>query len=269
MNFLGRIFQRILIFLIIVGTLWLIFTQVFTRLDNQLPLFAAIVLTYVISAYILLPQVIHVSIMMLRRGRIPRVTHAADGVPADPVNIILEGTVDDLQNAFQRAGWYKADHLTLKTIWRMGKSFVLNSSYPQAPFSKLYLFGRTQDFGFQQPIGKSPRSRNHIRFWAANINPEIDLNNLSYWIKKHPVDLSAPHIWVGACSKDVGFGFANLTYQLSHRIDKEVDKEREIILNALKQSESITEERYIYAGEMVGKKYLSDGKILCAKLISR
>jgi hypothetical protein len=46
------------------------------------------------------------------------------------------------------------------------RAFLLNSSYPSAPFSALYLFGRGQDIGFQQAINNSPRKRHHVRFWA-------------------------------------------------------------------------------------------------------
>jgi hypothetical protein len=50
--------------------------------------------------------------------------------------------------------------------WRMIRAFVLNSPYPTAPFSTLYLFGRGQDIGFQKAIDNSPRNRHHVRFWA-------------------------------------------------------------------------------------------------------
>ncbi len=41
----------------------------------------------------------------------------------------------------------------------MARAFVLNTPYPTAPFSTLYLFGRGQDIGFEKAIGDSPRRR--------------------------------------------------------------------------------------------------------------
>jgi hypothetical protein len=104
MGLFARIVQRLFIFLVAIIALWLIVTQIFNRLDQQLPLFVALLLTYVFSAYLVLPQIIHFSLMVLRRGRIPRVTHAADGLLADPVNIVLMGSFEDLAAAFMDGG---------------------------------------------------------------------------------------------------------------------------------------------------------------------
>jgi len=60
------------------------------------------------------------------------------------------------------------DRLGLASSWRMIRAFVLNSPYPTAPFSTLYLFGRGQEIGFQKAIDNSPRKRHHIRFWALS-----------------------------------------------------------------------------------------------------
>lgn len=274
MNLLARILQRIAIFAISVGVIWLIVTQVFARIDERSPLFVALLLTYIISAYVILPQIIHLSVMILRRGRIPHMTRAPDGLPADPVNIILTGTMGELIAAFAAAGWHKADELTLRSGWKMIRSFIFNKPYPQAPFSSLYLFGREQDFGFQEPVGNSPRKRHHIRFWAANINPEAKMSDLSYWMKKRPVDrsnpanLTASHIWVGAGTEDLGFGLSSLTYQISHRTDKRIDEERDHILDCLRRSGHIAgqSERMISAGALVAGKYVSDGKIVHVEL---
>ena len=56
----------------------------------------------------------------------------------------------------------------------MTQAFVLNAPYPTAPFSTLYLFGRPQDVGFQEPIDDSPRKRHHIRFWALGLTRSED-----------------------------------------------------------------------------------------------
>lgn len=266
MNLIGRILRRCVTIALTTLILWLIVTQIFGRLDQRLPFFFALAFTYLISAYLILPQLIHISLLVSRRGRIPRVTHAADGIPADPVNIILLGDAKSLSAAFQTCGWYHADTLTLKTSLRMIKSFILNRPYPTAPFSSLYLFGRKQDISFQEPIHNSPRKRNHIRFWAANIDPTNKINIIKYWLRNDPVDLATSQIWVGAASKDTGFGLTSLTYQISHRIDKKIDTERDYIIESLRKNGVIYDEQYLDAGSSVGKKYISDGRIFVAKL---
>ncbi|MEO5510985.1 MAG: LssY C-terminal domain-containing protein [Longimicrobiales bacterium] len=266
MNFTARMIRRIGIFIVASAVLWLIITQVFDRLDNRVPLIVAIVATYFIAAYVLLPQLIHVGVMVLGRGRIPRITHAADGLAGDPVNIIFMGTAADLNMAFLSAGWYEADRLSLRSSWTMIVSFLFNRPYPTAPFSTFYLFGRKQDFGFQQAIGKSPRKRNHIRFWAANLDPETEISDVKYWMKKHTVDMAIAHAWVGAGSRDTGFGLTEMTYQISHHVDMQVDNERSYILSSLQQSGWIGDASYIDAGSLVLGKYVTDGRILRALL---
>lgn len=266
MNIVLRTLERILIFLISIAVLWFIATQIFDRLDEQFSIFSALMITYVLSAYIILPRVIHISALVLRKGRIPRFTRAGDGLPADPVNIILHGSRNDLINAFKKAGWYEADKLTPKTAFLMTKAFIRNTPYLSAPFSPLFLFDRPQDIGFQMAIGNSPRQRHHVRFWATNIDTVEDPLDIRYWKKKQTIDYSEPVMWIGAGTKDVGFGFAKLTYQISHAVDPDVDSERDFILSSLKNVGATSEVSFYDSGTYKVGKYASDGKIAEAKL---
>lgn len=266
MRFLSRTLQRIFILAFGALALWFIATKVFSTLDKQLPLFLALILTYIIPVYVLLPLFIHIGVTVLRRGRIPRMTRAGDGLIADPVNLLFVGTAPELIHAFKNAGWYQTDVLTLRTAWKMGVCFAFNKPYPSAPFSPLFLFGRPQDYGFELPIGNSPRMRHHVRFWAANVDPQTELTDVRYWIKKKPADLTQPLTWVGAASKDIGFGLTELTYRLSHKTDLEVDEERDLIIDTLKESGGIVEEHFVDAEELVAGKYTSDGKLRWARL---
>ncbi len=105
---------------------------------------------------------------VLQRKRVPRFSITGDGLPGDPINVVLIGTLPQLQAAFATAGWSVADRLNAASSWRMVRAFVFKSPYPTAPFSTLYLYGRGQDIGFQKAIDNSPRKRHHIRFWALS-----------------------------------------------------------------------------------------------------
>lgn len=244
----------------------LIVLPIFDRLDQNLPLFFALLLTYYLSAYVVLPRLFRIILLIIRKGRIPRFTTALDGLYVDPVNIILTGTREQLEESFKKIGWEKADKLNLKSAQKMVRKFLTNKSYPKAPFSSLYLFGRRQDIGFQQSINNSPRKRHHVRFWAINTNKEIDPVDLKFWTKKQRIKKDKNFIWIGAASEDVGFAFARLTYQLSHKIDPEVDKERNYILNLLKHSKLVGKITYYKSGKFKVGKYVSDGKIAVGKL---
>ena len=82
MSRLGRYFQRLVIFLIAAATLWIIVTQVYDRIDRRVPAYAALLATYVIAAYVVIPFVARLTVRVLRRERIPRVTRAGDGLAA-------------------------------------------------------------------------------------------------------------------------------------------------------------------------------------------
>ncbi len=266
MRFFIRLIERIFIFSLSAFLFWFIANNIFDRLEQKIPFFFSLILTYIITAYFIYPKIVNFIYMISRRGRIPRVTKAIDGLPADIVNIILVGTKKDLITAFSKIGWCQADKLTIKNNWKIIKGFVLNTPYINAPFSKLYLFGRMQDIGFQENIGNSPRKRNHIRFWAANIDPRKNVGDFRYWFKKHTVDVSEQNYWVGAGSEDLGLGLTKFTYQISHRTNKYIDKQRDYIFDLLKKHNCVYGEHFISPGEIVAGKYISDGRILFAEI---
>ena len=244
----------------------LIVWPIFKKLDQTLPLFIALFLTYYLSAYVILPRIIRIALLIIRKGRIPRFTTASDGFYVDPVNIILIGTKEELEKSFEKIGWCKAEKLNLKSSEKMVRKFLENKPYPNAPFSNLYLFGRKQNIGFQQSIGNSPRKRHHIRFWAINTDKEIDPLDLKFWTKRQRIKPDKIFTWVGAGSEDIGFAFSRFTYQLSHRVDPEIDKERKYILNLLKEQKLIGKITYYKSGKFKVGKYTSDGRIAVAKL---
>jgi LssY C-terminus len=77
---------------------WLIVFVVFRIADNRLPWILGVAVTYGIAAYII-----------LLRKHVPRYTITGDGLPGDPVNLVLKGTRAQLDAAFSRAGWSQAD----------------------------------------------------------------------------------------------------------------------------------------------------------------
>ena len=145
MRLLKRLFQRLLILGLGILCIWLIVFVIFETADSRLPWLLALGLTYGIAAYIVLPRAIRIGLKVLQRKLVPSFTITGDGLPGDPVNIALIGTLPQLRTAFAALGWSEADRLGVASSWRMTRVFVFNSPYPTAPFSTLYLFGRGQD----------------------------------------------------------------------------------------------------------------------------
>src|SRR5499427_10193027 len=133
MRMLIRLLQRLLIFGLGIFCVWLIVFVVFETADRRLPWILAVGVTYGIAAYIILPRAIRVGLKILQRKRVPSYTITGDGLPGDPVNVALVGTLQQLRASFAAVGWSEADQLGLASSWGMVRAFVLNSPYPSAP----------------------------------------------------------------------------------------------------------------------------------------
>jgi hypothetical protein len=269
---LKRFLRRLLVLALGVLSVWLIVFVIFRFADHRLPWVLASAITYGIAAYVILPRTVLISLMILQRRHVPRYTITGDGLPGDPVNLVLAGTLQQLRTAFAKAGWSEADRLTLASSWRMVRAFVLNAPYPTAPFSTLYLFGRGQDIGFQKCIDNSPRKRHHIRFWALSLTrARATLGTAELWLKTHRPPDHEHVYWVGAGPKDTGFSLTQLTFQITHATDSDTNAERNYIIDELKRSEVIGEVTSYQARQHLPSKqvnhYVTDGGVIAATLV--
>ena len=71
--------------------------------------------TYALAAYVVLPRVVWMSVKVLKRRSVASFTLTGDGLPGDPVNLVLLGEFGKLREVFARAGWTEAD--TLGLVW--------------------------------------------------------------------------------------------------------------------------------------------------------
>src|SRR6185436_1622783 len=108
---------------------WLIVFVVFETTENRLPWVLAVGITYGIAAYIILPRAIRLGLKILQRKLVPSYTITGDGLPGDPINLVLVGTLQQLRAAFATLGWSEADRLGAASSWRMVQAFVLNRPY--------------------------------------------------------------------------------------------------------------------------------------------
>jgi hypothetical protein len=177
------------------------------------------VLFWAMAAYLTLPRLHRIlSDIYVPNYFIGR-TRTSDGLLGDPINIAFRGEEEQLHQAMRRAGWTLADELTLESAWRIVTATVRRRSYPQAPVSPLLLFGRQQDFAYQQEVDRSPGKRHHVRFWRC---PEG-------WMLPggHRVD------WLAGATYDRAVGFSLFTLQITHKIDADIDIERDYVTGSV------------------------------------
>jgi len=181
-----------------------------------------------------------------RIGQRQQITsYTAQDIPADPINLYVEGNRDALACAFDRAGWFIADDVSFWSAVRIGASVILDRAYPQAPVSNLYLRDRVQDIAFEKADGRSADRRHHVRFWQIG-----------------------PDRWLGAATFDRGVGLSLFTLQITHHIGSDVDGEREAVRRLLVASGARpagSEPSRISPGQWHrnggGDRYRSDGLI--------
>ena len=273
MRMLKRLLQRLLVLALGIFSVWLIVFVVFETADRRLPWVVALGVTYGLAAYIILPRIIRLGLKILQRQHVPSYTITGDGLPGDPVNVALVGTLQQLRAAFAALGWAEADRLGLASSWGMVRAFVFNSPYPTAPFSTLYLFGRGQDIGFQKAIDDSPRKRHHVRFWALSLTrAQSTWGAADFWLNtdRPPGDEAA--IWVGAGTRDTGLSLTRLSFQITHATDSDTNAERDFIIAELSKNRSIEAVKVYQSGEGLPTErvnhYITDGEITLARLVA-
>ncbi len=146
-------------------------------------------------------------------------TKTGDGILGDPVNLGILGSEEDIHSAMVQAGWTKADPITLRSSLGIVLSTLKHKPYPAAPVSSLYLFDKKQDFAYQMEVDGSASSRHHVRFWRV---PEG-------WNLPGGKRVE----WLAAGTYDSGIGLSAATLQVTHRIDKKIDKERDYIIESM------------------------------------
>jgi hypothetical protein len=273
MRRLKRLIQRLLVFGLGVLTVWLIVFVFFDFADRWLPGLIAVAFTYAVAAYLILPRAVRIGLRILQRHRVPSYTITGDGLPGDPVNLALVGTLEQLRAAYATAGWAEADRLNIASSWRMVRAFLLNRPYPTAPFSTLFLFGRAQDVGFQRAIDDSPRKRHHIRFWGLPADrAEQALDMPAFWNAAPRPDEREQVLWVGAATKDTGISLTRLTFQITHATDADTNEERDFIISELQSHKVIENVRSYAPGERLAigrvNRYMTDGEVFVANLVA-
>ena len=133
----------------------------------------------------------------------------------DPLNVVIVGEPEEVLHALTRAGWSFTHRISLRTVRREVAAAVASESYPVAPVSSLYAFGRKQDVALQR-ARRSISQRNHMRLWLA------------------PFRYEGKSVWLGQVSRDIGVKVTPKSPTLTtHIIDPQVDTTREYLLHSL------------------------------------
>jgi LssY C-terminus len=204
------------------------------------------------SSGLKLPSVILDADLRKNIDGLPRRVHDHLGNMGDMVNFVFVGNQEKVQTALAAAEWHVADVDTKEA----GLKAILNTyqkkDYVEMPMSHLYLFDRMQDFGYEQAQAFSVvATRHHFRMWKA------------------PFTWNDQTVWVGAATHDTGFEKDVRTGKLTHKIDPNVDEERDSLGQGLEKTGKAKSMTYYLPPNPVqdaknasGGSYHSDGRIL-------
>jgi hypothetical protein len=174
----------------------------------------------------------------------------------DMVNFVILGSQLKVANALTAADWHIADRDIKESVLKAALETYQKKAYLTMPMSDLYLFGRVQDYGYEQAEPYAVvASRHHFRIWKA------------------PFQYNGEDVWVGAGTHDIGFEKDQRNGKVTHKIDPAVDGERENIGSTLQQSGKVKKMTYYTppnpvkdARNATGGGYHSDGRILVIEL---
>ncbi len=178
---------------------------------------------WLLLAYLVLPRLHRILTQLYVPNYFIGRARTSDGLLGDPVNLALLGSAEQLEQTMDAAGWTRADRVTGASSWRIITSTITRRSYDEAPVSPLFLFGKQQDFAYQQEVEGNPSKRHHVRFWKC---PEG-------WMLPggHRVE------WLAAGTFDRAVGLSLFTLQITHKIDENTDIERDHIVQSVRAAE--------------------------------
>jgi hypothetical protein len=145
---------------------------------------------------------------------LPSRTSTPAGQDADVVNLAFIGSREQLENAFQTAGWLSTDALSKRATMRQLSAILLLHNYPRGPMSEQLFQNQPYDFSWQKNLN-SLAKRDHLRIWS----------NSATW-RGQPV-------WFSSSTKDVGLHLSLRRKKIIHRVDPDIDAEREKIVRDL------------------------------------
>lgn len=183
---------------------------------------------------------------------LPRRVNDLNHNQGDMVNFVLVGNQKDVEAALDAATWHVADTDSKEAALKAILDTYQKKDYLQMPMSRLYLFGRAQDYGYEMADPYAVvASRHHFRLWKT----ELQYNKQV--------------VWAGAGTHDIGFEKDQRNGKVTHKIDPAVDGERENIGASLQKAGKVKSMSYYLppnpvqdARNATGGGYHSDGKIL-------
>ncbi len=161
--------------------------------------------------------------------------------PSDPVNLGFIGSPQQIEEAFQAAGWTYGDSVSTLSVLREMRAMSSLNSYSHLPISKQWLNGAPPAFRFQKSFD-SYQKREHIRIWNENTLQD--------------------DLWAGGAIRETGAQWSLRKGKFIHHVDADVDAEREKIVRELRLTGCVAHVSYLRRGQASESMRAASGDVL-------
>ncbi|HUA20566.1 MAG TPA: LssY C-terminal domain-containing protein [Bryobacteraceae bacterium] len=134
--------------------------------------------------------------------------------PSDMTNLMFLGSLEQIEKAFEKAGWHRADALNAQSKFQTFQAMAEQRGYSEAPVSILLLDGRAPDVAMEKETDTFS-ARHHARIWHR------------------PRQFQGQDVWVCSATHDTGIDFSETARNFTHKVDVEIDHERAKVVNDL------------------------------------
>jgi len=134
--------------------------------------------------------------------------------PSDLVNLMFVGSHDQVAAAFESAGWTETKPKSAGSIISEIRAVSESRGFGAAPMSSLLLDNAAPDMAWQKGLNDMAK-RHHIRIW------------------RRPETWEGKEVWIGAATRDVDFAYFRPGGAFTHRIESNIDDERDKIAHDL------------------------------------
>lgn len=205
------------------ASVWLAVVLITSDLRLSWGSVVALILVWAVLAYLTLPRLNRILTTIYVPDYFIGRTRTSDGLLGDPLNLAFRGTGEQVSTAMTKAGWIPADPVTLRSSIKIIVSVLARRPYDRAPVSPLLLFNRQQDVAYQQEVDGNASQRHHVRLWRT---PDG-------W----PLPGGTRVDWLAAGTFDRAVGLSLFTLQVTHKIDADIDVERDHIIETVQAAE--------------------------------
>jgi LssY C-terminus len=150
-------------------------------------------------------------------GTLPWRSTTVKLMDADVVNLAFIGSREQVEAAFQQAGWSTSDPFSRHSFVHTFYAFLNDSSYDQAPMKTLLLDGRPADMKWQKSLNSYNR-RDHLRMWR--------------WAETSDSEI----VWLSSSTHDTRATLSVKQHSFVHHIAPDIDDERSTVIRDLEMA---------------------------------